>query len=171
MTKADDKREAILNRIADFILAQGLSAVTLRTVAQAAGTSDRMLLYYFPDKAAVLSGALSVLSARLKAGLEMHTSEQPLAFDPLRVRLVTMAVDPDHWPFMKVWLEIVALSARGDPFFQTVGAQLAQEYLTWIAAQLDCSDDTQRKTDAIRLFAEIEGAILLKAVGVKVPKP
>ena len=48
--KPDTKRADIIERLTAYVLAQGLSASSLRPLAKAAGTSDRMLLYHFADK-------------------------------------------------------------------------------------------------------------------------
>ena len=50
MNIRNDRREAAIERMADHVLSEGLAAGTLRPLAAAAGTSDRMLLYYFADK-------------------------------------------------------------------------------------------------------------------------
>ena len=55
MTKPDSRRTEIVERLADHVLAHGLSASSLRPLAKAAGTSDRMLLYYFADKSEMMT--------------------------------------------------------------------------------------------------------------------
>ena len=50
MNFRNERREAAIERMADYVLSEGLGAATLRPLAAAAGTSDRMLLYYFADK-------------------------------------------------------------------------------------------------------------------------
>jgi AcrR family transcriptional regulator len=41
--KSDDKRDALLDSMADFVLTHGLSAASLRPLAKAAGLSDRII--------------------------------------------------------------------------------------------------------------------------------
>ncbi|MEM7525681.1 MAG: TetR family transcriptional regulator, partial [Pseudomonadota bacterium] len=60
-----DKREALLDALADAVLANGLDAASLRPLAKAVGTSDRMLLYYFADKTALLTATFDRVLARL----------------------------------------------------------------------------------------------------------
>ena len=74
MTKPDTRRAAILERIADHILANGLSASSLRPLAKAAGTSDRMLLYYFADKAEIITAALGVVMQPLSISTQVGFS-------------------------------------------------------------------------------------------------
>jgi len=42
-----DRREDLLDRVTDHVLEHGLIGLTLRPVAAAIGTSDRMLIYHF----------------------------------------------------------------------------------------------------------------------------
>ena len=43
MARIEDRRALLLGKLADHVLAHGLSASSLRPLAKAAGTSDRML--------------------------------------------------------------------------------------------------------------------------------
>ena len=45
MTRTDKDRTRLLDRLAAHVIAHGLSAASLRPLAKAAGTSDRMLMY------------------------------------------------------------------------------------------------------------------------------
>jgi hypothetical protein len=69
----------------------------------------------------------------------------------------------DLWPYLRVWLEIASLSAKGDPFYRATGNQIARGFLAWGAAQLESETP---ETDAARLLVALEGAVLLKSVGL-----
>ncbi len=45
-----DKREELLEQAADYVLEHGLIGLTLRPLAAALGTSDRMLIYHFGSR-------------------------------------------------------------------------------------------------------------------------
>src|SRR5665213_1547240 len=47
---ADERRAALLERITDYVAANGLSALSLRPLADAVESSPRVLLYYFTSK-------------------------------------------------------------------------------------------------------------------------
>src|SRR5271168_597642 len=70
MNVRSDRRQAAIDRMADHILLEGLGAATLRPLAAAAGTSDRMLLYYFADKDELLSATLHRVAARMTTQLD-----------------------------------------------------------------------------------------------------
>ncbi len=167
MTKSDERRAALLDRLADHVLHEGLSASSLRPLAQAAGISDRMLLYYFKDKAEVIEAVLIHIAARLTALLGAQTNPTKLPLEALRLHLWGALKTDALWPYMRLWLEIASLAARGDPLFQTVGQSIGRGFLAWGAGQLDCATEAQRERDAARLLVTIEGLALLKAIGME----
>lgn len=165
MTRNDDRRAAILERLADHMLARGLSASSLRPLAKAAGTSDRMLLYYFADKDELVAATLEVVAARLTALLAARTGA-PLPYDALLAKLVETLLDDALWPYMRLWLELASMAAGGDPLAKRVGEQLGRGFLAWDMAQLDCPDPAMRMAQAARLLLTIEGLVLLKSIGL-----
>lgn len=166
MAKAEDRRTALLDRLADHVLAHGLSASSLRPLAKAAGTSDRMLLYYFPDKDALIAAVLEVVAARLVTLLDARRATGLLPFAELKRQLLGIVFADDLWPYMRLWLEMASLAALGDPVFRAVGEQLGRGFLAWGAAQLDSADDAAREVEAAHLLVAIEGTLLLRSIGL-----
>ncbi|MGW3632189.1 TetR/AcrR family transcriptional regulator [Streptomyces sp. NPDC005122] len=58
------KRRDLLERVRAYILRNGLADLSLRPLARALGTSDRMLLYYFGSKERMVAEALTVYERR-----------------------------------------------------------------------------------------------------------
>jgi AcrR family transcriptional regulator len=165
-TEERDRRAALLEPVCAHILAHGLEKSSLRDLAAAAGTSDRMLLYYFRDKSDLMAAAMERLAEILRARLEAHRAPEPLGEEALRARLVAMVLDDAVWPFMQVWLEIAAKGARGDPLFRETGERIGTGFLHWIAAQSDAGTEAGRGAVAARLLPVLDGLVLLKAVGL-----
>ncbi len=161
MTRGDDRRAAIVEAMADHLLAQGLAGASLRPLAKAAGLSDRMLLYYFEDKAAAMAAALDCVAARLTVALDARRSPKRLPRAELERALIATLSDDALWPAMRLWLDIVAAAARGDPAFRMIGEAIGRGFLTWVATQLDPPES------ALDVLAAIEGRIVLKAVGLR----
>jgi AcrR family transcriptional regulator len=166
VTKSDARRTEIVDRMTDFVLAEGLAAASLRPLARAAGLSDRMLLYHFRDKAEVIAAVLERVAGRLAGLLAAGLSPEPLPLAVLQDRLAAAVRDPALWPYMRVWLEMAALAAGGDAPCRRTGESIARGFLDWGAAQLDSPDDAARARDAARLLVTVEGIILLHAVGL-----
>lgn len=167
MSKADAKRQQIIERLADYLLAEGLSAASLRPLAEAAGTSDRMLLYYFRDKEELMAATLAHGAARLTALLGAAMDDRRRPADVLERELLAVAGGPEIWPFMCLWFEIAAIAARGDPVYLAVGGGIAAGFRQWIADRLAIDDPIERNAAALRTMMTVDGALLLRGVGVR----
>jgi AcrR family transcriptional regulator len=165
MVKAEDRRAALLDRLADHMLGHGIAGSSLRPLAKAAQTSDRMLLYYFKDKSEMMTAILTRVAERLVVILDARTTGARLPLEPLQAKLLTILLAEDLWPYMRLWLEIAALAARDDAFYRGIGGLMARGFLAWGAAQLDSNAEALER-DAARLLIGIEGAMLLKSVGL-----
>jgi AcrR family transcriptional regulator len=166
VTKPDTRRADIVERLADHVLAVGLSASSLRPLAKAAGTSDRMLLYYFRDKSEIITAVLQLISARLVSMLRQRAAHEPMPIDDLRRQFANILFVDDLWPYMRIWLEVASKAAMGDPFYRAVGEQIGRGFLEWGKAQLNSENDAQRDIDAAKLLVSIEGMLVLKSLGL-----
>lgn len=166
MTRADAKRREIADRLADFLLAEGLIGASLRPLAAAVGTSDRMLLYYFKDKEAILAAALQRVIGRISDLLQSNVSPTPSSPDEVRSELLKLIASKEFRPYMCLWLETAALSARGDQLFRTIGAQIAAAMQQWIASRLVFPDPARRQATASRLLRAVEGEFVMRSFGI-----
>jgi AcrR family transcriptional regulator len=167
LTKTDERRAAIVERLADHVLAHGLVAASLRPLAKAAGISDRMLLYYFEDKGEIMSATLQRIAERMTVMLAEQVAPEPLPLDALVQRLSAILFDARFWPFMCVWLELASRAARADPLYVPIAAAIGQGFLAWGEAQLAASDPEARARDAAKLLVILEGMVLVRAIGLE----
>lgn len=165
MSLRQARRADALNRIADHMLAHGLAASSLRALAHAAGTSDRMLLYYFADKDELVVAALGAISLRLAEVLEAAAPSGKLAPETALGVFAAIMRGPAIQPHMRVWLELVSLSARGVEPYRAVAGRIADYFVAWVAERLDIADAAARETAAVRLVATLDGLVLLDLLG------
>jgi AcrR family transcriptional regulator len=112
MNIRNDRREAAIDRMADYVLSAGLAGATLRPLAAAAGTSDRMLLYYFADKDELLTAVLDRIAARLLSELEDAISiGPPRPFVMLLEQVWAVLGSESLKPYMNVWLDLASGAA------------------------------------------------------------
>ena len=64
------RRDELLDQVTDHVLEQGLIGLTLRPLAAAIGTSDRMLIYHFGSRDALVSAVLARANDRAVAYVE-----------------------------------------------------------------------------------------------------
>ena len=166
MNVRSDRRQAAIDRMADHILLEGLGAATLRPLAAAAGTSDRMLLYYFADKDELLTATLARIAARMTAQLDDAIPIGPLRSFPALLAEVWTALSSESLkPFMHVWLDLAAGAARGLQPHRDVAGEIADGFLAWVASRLENQSDGEPPSSAALFMASIEGMYLLKAIG------
>ncbi len=156
------RRAAILDPVCDHLLAHGLDAANLRALARAAGTSDRMLLYYFDDKNDLIREALKRLADRLAAKLTERTPDGPMPPDRLANAVWAVVQEPEFWPYMVLFVEIVARSARtGEPYSFAAKA-ITNLFLEWLSRRLDATEDAVRSAQAHEVLATVDGRALLR---------
>ena len=169
--RGDAKRNQILEQLADQVLATGLNATSLRPLAAAVGTSDRMLLYYFPDKATLITAILGCIVERLQAMLNERVPAGRRVAAPEMVRtLWRLLREPQFRPYMQIWLELAGYASRGEEPHRDIGAAIAGGFLDWIAARLDAPEREARE-QAMTILTQIEGMLLLDAFGIEVGAP
>lgn len=161
------KRDAILERLAAFILAEGLEAATLRAMAKAADQSDRMLLYYFADKEEIIGAAMSLLAQQLTDILEANRVPQKMRKEPLHAHLDEVVLAEDVWPYLRLWLDLAARAARNDPHLAVVGRAIGLGFHQWIESQLVTADPDLRRKEATHIMIGLEGIVVLRAVGMQ----
>lgn len=164
MKKGELRRQELLERLADHVLAHGLQGASLRPLAAAAGTSDRMLLHYFADKEELLTATLALVTQRLITILEAARIE-PLPFQRLVPQLVGMLKDPQIQPYMRLWLELVVFAVGEKEPFRSIARQIATTILSWIAGVLQVEREEEREPLAALTLTLIEGFAIFDALG------
>ena len=116
MTRVADERHRseLLDRIVDFVQAEGMSDLSLRPLAKAVRSSPRVLLYYFGSKEEMLVEAIARARERQKRLFErMAASAEGSAIDVCKAAWEIMAT-PRQEPAFRLFFEIYALALK-DP--------------------------------------------------------
>jgi AcrR family transcriptional regulator len=113
------RREQLAEFATDYALEHGLIGLSLRPLAEALGTSDRMLLYHFEDKDDLVVTILRTTSDRSVAGLRELSSPGDLRTAVLDLwRAVTGGVQQRC---LRVYVEAAALGLFGrEPYASAV---------------------------------------------------
>lgn len=167
MTRPESRKTRLVEALGAHLLRAGLGSATLRPMARAIGTSDRMLLYYFPTKEALLAEVLVHVSRAMKQSLDALRPPGPLPPDVLLAHFRGLLLSEPMRLHRALFLEIAARAARGEAGFRAIGQQIAAGFLDWIAGQLDLPDPAARALAARRILTQVEGLILLDAVGIE----
>jgi AcrR family transcriptional regulator len=153
------RRVEIVEKLARHVLRAGLRETGLRRLAAVAGSSDRMLLYYFADKDEILTAVLTRIAAELTGALDALLGGSPLP--PARaLEAVWEALkrgDTDH---LELWLELSSRASRGDRFFGAIVARIREDWVARLSRILDVPDE-ERAPLAILLMAAVDGQAVL----------
>jgi AcrR family transcriptional regulator len=158
----DARRAALVARIAALLLSRGLAEMPLRELARELDTSDRMLLYYFEDKAELVTAGLSVLSTQLAQALQAALPCGRVAPAQLLAQVTMLLASRPIKPYMNVWADLVAHGARGEQPFRAFMSASARGWLERIEARLDLPDGARRRRVAAVLLTIAEGSRMLE---------
>ena len=159
------RRDDAVERMADHLLSKGLGAATLRPLAVAAETSDRMLLYYFNDKDELLSATLHRVAERMLAQLdEAVPVGKPRSFRILLAEVRAILASDSIKPFMHLWLDLASGAARGLQPHRLVAGEIADGFLAWVTSRLRVETRSDQAPSAALFLALIEGMHVLEAI-------
>jgi len=153
--------DRLLAALAAHVLAAGLNSASLRPLAAAAGTSDRMLIYHFGSKERLIAAVLEHLAAELAGKLD------PLV-PPVRAeseaallrRIIGLLRSPAFRPYVRVWLDIVSAAAQGQAAHRRTGQRIVDVFLDWLAVR-----HPDGRAGAAAALVTIEGVLVMDAVG------
>lgn len=124
------ERQRLLALVADHCVEHGVAELTLRRVAEAVGSNNRMLLYYFGSKEQLISAALIAAGSRFP--LVLQSFEELEDDRPLERRLdaAWRSLSADvNLPYIRLFFEVFGLAVhqpgRFDEFLGSVSHQWA----------------------------------------------
>jgi len=160
-TKLKQRNQAV-EKIARHILAAGLSKTSLRQLAASANISDRMLLYYFKDKAEVLTVVLEYLAQKMTVEMNAAIPEgQLFEVSALFARAANIISGDAFRPYMRLGVEISAAAIRGEEPFSKLSKAIAVGFILWIEGRLTTEDPLERKAQAAMILGMLDGLAIL----------
>ncbi len=162
MSKREDQRGRAIDKLAAHVLETGLAQTSLRQLAQAAGVSDRMLLYYFKDKTEVLACVLVHIATQMAHHLDTALpGDAVLTPHELFTKTADLTLGKKFRPYMRLWVEAIAAAGRGEPLYTQLANEIAKGFLAWIEARLATRDKAKRKAEAAMILAMVDGLAIL----------
>ncbi len=157
------QRAAHLAGAVEHVLREGVATLSLRPLAAALGTSDRMLLYYFGTRDELLSAVLDAVGEQLQTGLTAALPDGPVPPGRLLPALWASLEDSGAAAHVRLYLEVSGLAARGRQPFADLARRVAEDWLSWVGPRLDVPDH-ERAAAAAGLLAALDGVLLVDAV-------
>ena len=155
------KRAGLTEQLADTVLAEGLDALSLRPAAARLGTSDRMLLYYFGTKAALVEDVLACLAGRFASFLAGTIKGARIPPQNMVGHTAAAMGSPAGRPYVQLWLEIAARAGRGDPAFTQIAVTIGEFWTDWIVRSVHFPAGVTPRNAAAMMLAIVNGISLL----------
>ena len=165
MEKSEELKNAYLASMAKHALKHGFAQASLRPLAKAAGTSDRMLVYHFGNKDALMSALLMTLAQDYTTRLNNALPEAPM---PSRRALMEAVLDfvrkPEVAAYIRIWQEVMTEAAKGTKMYFAIGAQIVDGFVDWLERRMPVNDPAPKEA-AMTMLTLIEGIHVMDAVG------
>lgn len=169
-------RDELLERIVDDVAHNGLGDRSLRDLADAVGSSHRMLLYHFGSRHGLVTAIVQAVEAGQRSALtELAAVAEPGSpADTIR-RTWASLVSPDVRPFIQLFYEAVAYASRHEgasfttPWLDTaaeaarrlglednpIGTRLGVAVMRGLLIDVITGDNPDDATAALELFIEL----------------
>lgn len=144
------RRDQIVAAATDFVLEHGLIGLSLRPLAAALGTSDRMLLYHFASKDDLVAAVLRESNDRSIAQIRALAARGSVREEVLA--LWSAMNEPDLDACQRVYVEAAALGLLGQEPYASV---VREANAAWARALAD------RLSEAGALRARVDRAVML----------
>ncbi len=160
----DERREEIVLGVIAVMAEQGFAAVSLRSVAQAAGVSMGRVQHYFSSKVELIQNACKLFIQRATA---QHVESGNLPRQERLEALLTMGIpgSADERIGTAVWYEFVTAGTKDDTIADLVAAAWRDRHDN-IVALLDIDDDRRSLTAAemAKLLAATSDGLAIAAM-------
>ena len=159
--RGEARRRDLLTKVADDLQVNGLTDFSLRRAARAAGTTHKVLLYYFEDADDLLTQAVAELRARrIRGGRAAVASDQPGGSLVARVReMWPVLIGAEDTPLEQA----MGLAMYDPPRYARLAAGASEDYLS--ALREICPDgwSERRKQEIAELIlATLRGLLLAR---------
>lgn len=142
----------------------GLSGLTFAKVAEYLGTSDRMVVYYFPTKAELISAAVTRMGADLQAVLAEAFGSDRRHVDDLVATAWPVLATPAADRVFAVFFEAVGLASGGKEPYVDLANGLFAAWAHWLESRVVGSSASVRQRRALAVMATVDGLLLLRRV-------
>ncbi len=131
MTEQGPARQRLLTAVVEHLAGHGLGDLSLRRLAEAVGTSHRMLLYHFGSMEGLLVEVVRAVEAKQRAVLASLPTDGPAEAARAFWRTLT---DPSLRAHERLFFELYAQAAQGRPGTTPLLDGIVTDWLEPIAA-------------------------------------
>jgi AcrR family transcriptional regulator len=160
-TADDERRAELLESIVDYVTANGIADLSLRPLAEAVGSSPRVLLYYFTSKEDLIAEVLALARARQRA-LFSELPRNPSSYAETIRAAWKLISEPRHEPVFRLFFETYGLALQDRKRFASFLRGAVDDWLNYLEAPAlrDGYTKTQARAIATVFLAGYRGFLL-----------
>lgn len=146
-----DRRTELTEKALDYVLTHGLIGLSLRPLAAALGTSDRMLIYHFGSKDRLSTAVVALANQRFAASFQSMTKAAGPAQSPGEfVRYAWQALTGSGATgAIRLYLEMCVLTLREPDRWSTAQQQIREPWLAMLRETLTDLNTPQAQVPAL----------------------
>jgi AcrR family transcriptional regulator len=161
MTSATPK-ERLLASVIEVALAGGVADKSLRAIAEAAGTSHRMLIHHFGSREGLLVEVIRAVEARQRAALSELGAESGEVSEELMDRFWKHLRSPELAPQERLFFEVYGQALQGRPWAKPLFEGIVEDWVGPVAAMLEADGASPQTARAVaRLSVAVGRGLLL----------
>jgi AcrR family transcriptional regulator len=149
-------RQRLLDAVVAHFTAEGLADQSLRRIAEAVGSSHRMLLYHFGSKDGLLLAVVREVEARTQRRLEALGADLPGEADAVIRRMWAYLSDPALGDFERLFFALYGRALQGDA---SIRALLDDDVAHWLEANVALTEPWGLPADVARTHARLGLAV------------
>ncbi len=149
-------RERLLEAVVEHFSADGLTDQSLRRIAEAVGTSHRMLLYHFGSKDGLMLEVVRAVEARTRAAFAARGGDARGEPDELIRRMWAYVADPAVADFERLFFALYGRALQGDSAARPL---LKDDIETWLSANAALTAPLGVPDDVARTHARLGLAV------------
>jgi len=136
------RKDDLTDQLIGYLLAHGLSNLSLRPLAEALGTSARLLIYHFGSKEGLLTDVLDGLQIRLRQSFATLLEQQTARTERPLKRFWDWAIRAENYPYLKLLYELQILAVQNPAAYGQYLQRNAANWSELIGAALPAKERT-----------------------------
>ncbi len=149
-------KKRLLDAVIEHFAADGLADQSLRRIAEAIGSSHRMLLYHFGSKDGLLLEVVREVEARTQARLSVVAESADQQTDTVIRRMWSYLTDPELADFERLFFALYGRALQGD---EAARPLLQDDIEHWLETNVALSTEMGMPDDFVRTHARLGLAV------------
>lgn len=154
-------REEMLVAAVDVAVEMGLSGLTFAKVAERLGTSDRMVVYYFPSKFELIESVVGEMATGLFDVLDEAIGEAPQTPRQVLEAAWPVFATRRNDPVFRLFFELVGLASVKTEPYSRLATRILKEWSAWLEPRMS-GPPSVRRARALSVIAQFDGLLLMR---------